>query len=165
MKQEPQKRDLRSHFEAILGHEIRYFEGATTSYRKGLWHGVDGHITSQTKDIEGDSRIVCGGSSLYTIGGQTTTRDDGKADFLLSEYYCPGPEVFPQLPLILVATAVSEQPVFVTTYNLLIEGDDGRMDFRIQLYAWEPGGAPAKGIFVSWLCQFPTPGDIILSKQ
>jgi hypothetical protein len=155
MEQELQKKDLRSHFEAILGHEIRDFEGATTRYRKGVWHGVDGQVTSQTLDMQGDSRIVCGEAFLIAVGGQATTRDDGKVDFLLSEFYCASVTARSQLPIILVATAVSEQPVFVTTYNRLIERDDRIMDFRIQIYAWEPGGAPAKGIFVNWLCQFP----------
>jgi len=91
----PQDRDLRKHFEAILGHEI------------------------------GDNYCVptpeAGGVSLH-----------------------------PTSPIILVATAQSQEPIFVTTRTLEVPGV-----VRIVIYMWEPGGAPAKGKLVKWICLFP----------
>jgi hypothetical protein len=159
MDNKPHERDLRSHFAAILGYEIEDIEDATStlSYRTGVWSKEleTGHVTSLEKSANGNTRTVCGESYLFSVGGQKRTGANGKADFLLSEYHCDTLQITPQLPIIFVATAVSELAVFVTTYNLLITPEGSFTDFRIRIYTWEPGGTPAKGITVNWLCQFP----------
>ena len=165
MEQKPQKRDLRNHFEAILGHEIADIEAGLIGlgYRTGLWSQEleTGHVTSKDIHTNGNSRTVCGESLLFSVGGQTTTDNSGKADFLLSEYHCGslgfGFGMTPQLPIIFVASAQSPDPVpvFVTTYAFGIVSNGAIEDFRVHIYTWEPNGAPAKGKSVNWLCQFP----------
>jgi hypothetical protein len=167
-----QKRDLRAHFEAILGRDLAGIGDGEIglSFRVGLWSQEleNGHVTSQEIDISGNARVSCGVLTLSSVAGQSTTGEDGKADFLLSEFTCEMPNIVPQLPIIFVATPYSQKPVFVTVNHALVVRDDSPQDFRIQLYTWEAGGAPAKKISVDWFCQFPfffNSGPIFSSEQ
>ena len=159
MEQKQQKRDLRNHFEAILGRELAEIGDGEIGlrFRVGLWSQEleNGHVTSQEIGTSGETRLSCGALTLFSVAGQLTTKDNGKADFLLSEFTCEMPNIVPQLPIFFVATPHSQQPVFVTVNHTLVVLDDSPRDFRIQLYTWEAGGAPAKKISVDWFCQFP----------
>ena len=159
MEAKMKKRDLRAHFEAILGHDLAEIGDGEIGlrYRVGLWSQEleTGNVSTREIGTSGDSRLSCGKLSLFSAAAQTTTGEDGKADFMLSEYICPPLGMVHQLPLIFVATPHEQQPVFVTVNHLLVVPDDAPRDFRIQLYTWEAGGAPAKKISVDWYCQFP----------
>lgn len=162
MEQKPQRRDLRSHFEAILGHEIGEIEDSVFELRerRAVWSEEfdNGHVTSREINTTGDSTKACASFAILSVGGLTTTDGEGKAEFLLSEYWCP-----PQLPvailftfpIIFVATAQSTAPVFVTTRTSEIFVNEAVADIRVKIFTWEPGGAPAKDKLVKWFCRLP----------
>jgi len=171
MNTKPQQRDLREHFEAILGPELKDLSDGEFVLRAStaLWsQDTNGHITSREIGTSGDSTKVCVDSRILSVGGLTFTGLDGKAEFLLSDYHCapndsPG-NIALNFPIILVATVQSQDPVFVTTRTseVYVTGTSTITDVRIEIYTWESGGVPAKGQLVKWICQCPFRGLDIL---
>jgi hypothetical protein len=163
MAQKTQQPDLKKHFEAILGREIvDLSEGEIIVLRElvGLYSTDQGEFSSREIGTTGFSTKACGQAGLFSIGGITITGVDGKAEFLLSDYHChhnPGASeaIPPAPPVIFVATAQSDKPVFVTTRTFI-----ANLDLRVEIYTWEPGGAPAGGQVVKWFCRFPI-GSVI----
>jgi hypothetical protein len=165
------KLDLKRHFEAILGREfvdlsdgeilLKDFTGLSSMEESDQ---VRSFYSQTSRDIgtTGDSTKTCAPAKLISVGGLTATDTDGKAEFLLSEHHCFN-QIAVKHPIIFVATAQSQDPVFVTTRTFevaTIENLKIPTDVRIEIYTWEPGGAPAKNKLVKWFCQFP--GEIIL---
>lgn len=156
------QRDLKRHFEAILGRDLVDLSDGEIMLREstGLSSFVQGQDTSREIGTTGVSSKACRERGLFSIGGLTVTGSDGKAEFLISEHHChravPGDLVVPEHPVIFVATAQSAEPVFVTSRTFLAKDADGLPDLRVEIYTWEPGGAPAGTRLVKWFCQFPT---------
>jgi hypothetical protein len=118
----PDEQELARHFEAILGREVPSEEVADLVFRVtvGLYTTENGFSTS---------RSFAGGlppikscaveQNMHTFGGLVTTRTDGKATFKLSDFHCSGSFV-PIAPIILVATAHTRFPVFVTSFTTVV---------------------------------------------
>ncbi len=147
--------DLRKHFEAIIGREFVDLSDGEILLRDstGLWSVEQGHETSREIGTTGSSTKACGSRGLFSVGGLTATGPDGKAEFFLSEHHCA--DIVPKHPLILVATAQSQDPVFVTTRAFEATNDNGFKDVRIEIYTWGPGGDPAGSRLIKWFCRFP----------
>jgi hypothetical protein len=164
MDKKPQERDLRRHFEAILGHELEdIFEGEIAlRERIAVWSEKydNGHITSREIGTTGQSTKACGNAGVFFIGGQTVTGSDGKVEFLLSDYHCffareTGSSNIATFPIIFVATPQSREPVFVTTRTTAVFKGGSFTDVKIEIYTWDHSGAPAKTKSVDWFCQLP----------
>src|SRR5688500_17359760 len=91
-KKKPPDRDLRRHFEAILGYEIEGLEVSVNALgdKIAVWSEESGqtHVTSREIGTTGDSTKACGDFRVLFVGGQTVTGGDGKAQFVLSDYHC-----------------------------------------------------------------------------
>lgn len=165
MDDKPQRRDLRKHFEAILGYEIGEIEDRVFALRSrtAIWSKEldSAHLTSREFGTTGDSTKACFKLPVLSISGLTLTGSDGKAEFLLSEYYClPAvgagePPESPTSPIIFVATAQSRDPVFVTTLVSEVSAPGVTTDVRVEIFTWKPNGSPAGSKLVKWFCQFP----------
>lgn len=149
------KLDLRKYFEAILGREFVDLSDGEVLLREstGLFSDDRGQEISREINSTGDSTKACGERRLLSVGGNTVTGTDGKAEFFLSDFHCNS--IVPKNPIILVATAQSQDPVFVTTRAFLIKREDGVKDVRIEIYTWEPTGTPAQFKLVKWFCRLP----------
>jgi hypothetical protein len=154
------KQNLKKHFEAILGRELADLSDGEILLREstGLFSYEEGQGTSREIGTEGDSTKACGKHLLLSIGGMTATGPNGKAEFFISDFHCFGGRdnsIAPRHPIILVATAQSPEPVFVTTRTFIATKNDGFRDVKVELYTWEPGGNPARSKLVKWFCRFP----------
>lgn len=149
-KQDPQKH-VEKHLEAILGHVP--IGSITLEEPVALYSTEEGKRRSDVYKVFQDRTIrlvkVCREASLLTIGGIALTGDDGATELLLSEFHCE--EMIELLdPVIVVATARTRSPVFVTAVAEVI---DGGSDVRIIANAWQAGGDPAARTQVAWLCR------------
>ena len=154
------KLDLRKYFEAILGREFVDLSDGEVLLREstGLFSDDGGQEISREINSTGASTKACGERSLLSVGGITVTGTDGKAEFFLSDFHCHSGRdnsIVPKNPIIFVATAQSQDPVFVTTRTFLINRDNGVKDVRIEIYTWEPNGDPAQSKLVKWFCRLP----------
>ena len=160
MTKNSDERDLRSQFAEILGQEIRDIEEGVVALRerKSVWleQYDNSYLMSREIGTTGTSTKACSDFPVICIGGLTAIGLHGKVEFLLSQYYCnpasAGGDIsyFPTSPIIFVATAQSKDPVIVTTRVYQVPND-----VRIEIYTWDPGGAPATDKLVKWICQFP----------
>jgi len=160
MKQKLQKKDLTKHFEAILGRPLGEFEAGVIKLREemAVWsfESDNGNIMSREIGTTGDSTKACSSSNLFSIGGLASTGENGKIEFLLSDYHCAG-VLSISFPIIFVATVQSQEPIFVTsrTFEVYSSGSGNISDVRVELYTWDSNGSPAGSKFVKWFCQFP----------
>lgn len=149
----PDKRDLKKHFEAILGHPVVGGFGDVITLREtvGLYSTEAGHVTSREIVFNGGSRKSCSPAPILSIGGLSFVGADGKAELLLSDFHC---ERFGyRHPVIVVATPQTASPVFVTAVPSIVNSGN---DVKIQLHTWAAGGAPAPNVLVTWLCRVQT---------
>ena len=143
--------ELAKHYEALLGREVGVEELAEIVFRVtvGLYTVEDGRRTSRS--IAGGLPPIksCDRAKIHTISGIATTRADGKIAFKLSDFHCS--VMAPVAPVILVATAHTRSPVFVTTFTTLTDG--ANPDVNIELFSWNQNGNPAGGVPVRWFCR------------
>jgi hypothetical protein len=144
------KRNLKEHFEAIRGQEIDV-ETEDVALREyiSLYSRADGWRTSREIGTTGESTKACGETVLFTVGGLTRTKANGKVEFLLSDFHCG--TIRAGHPIIFVASARQRSPAFVTTFAQLAAGGD----VKLEILAWDANGAPAANVGVSWFCQVP----------
>jgi hypothetical protein len=144
------QRDLKKHFEAILGRDLVHGSGGEVVLREtvGLHSRDEGAATSRDIVVTGSSTKRCAKTSLFLVGGLSFVGAAGTAELRLSDFHC-GQMGFLE-PVIVVATPRIASPVFVTAFPTII--DNGR-DIQIALHAWAAGGAPAPNLLVTWLCR------------
>lgn len=144
------QRDLKKHFEAILGRELVGGFGDEVALREtlGLYSIEEGNATSREIGVTGSSTKRCGKSSLLSIGGLSLVGVQGKAELRLGDFHCERLGFLH--PVIVVATSRTTSPVFVTAVPTII--DNGR-DVQIVLHTWAPDGSPAPNVLVTWLCR------------
>jgi hypothetical protein len=146
----PNKRDLKKHFEAIVGHDLAGGFGDVVTLREavGLYSTEQGNATSHELVFNGGFVKRCNPAPLLTVGGLSFVGASGEAVVLLSNFHCE--RVNFRQPVIVVATPRTASAVFVTAVPTII--DNGN-DVRIELHTWAAGGAPAPNILVTWYCR------------
>ena len=123
-------------------------------------------IASQSFDDPGIvtfERIFFPGKScqqmrLLDVAGNSSTGDDGKRVFLLSDFLCSTDNVF-AAPVNLVATPRSASPCSATTTLTLVPNPalpTSFSDVQITVFAWNPNGSPAPGVSIDWRCRLPS---------
>lgn len=140
------ERDLKKHFEAILGRELVGGFGDEVALREtlGLYTTEQGHATSRHIGVTGSATKHCGEMPLITVGGLTFVGADGKAELRLNDFHCEGGRFLQ--PVIVVATPHASSPVFVTAVPTIIDSGN---DVQIVLHTWSHDGAPAPNVLVA----------------
>ncbi|MBV8180642.1 MAG: hypothetical protein JO045_17950 [Mycobacterium sp.] len=115
----------------------------------------DGEVASQFF-ILGRWGKTCSSTRLLDVAGNSSTADDGKVVFLLSQFTCDTNNNY-SAPVDLVATPRSGKPCYTTTTLTLIGPSDPGFfnDVQITLFTWMPNGSPAPNISVDWRCRLP----------
>jgi hypothetical protein len=147
-------KDVKAHFEAILGWEIADDLDATIAIREtlGAYARESGPRVARDIGTTGASTKGCTGEGgMLDISGIAVTKADGTATFRLSDYHCVDLIAVEQ-PLNLVATARTGAPVFVTAQHSV---SSDRRDVEITLMAWNARGEPVPGVAVDWRCRLP----------
>lgn len=151
------QRNLKKHFEAILGRELEAPEPGDVVLRDRIasYTAAEGSITSREIGTTGDSTKACSAANLLDVSGVARTGEDGTAEFMLSDFFCEflgknRPSF--QFPVNFVATPRSLTPVFVTG---LARPTSGRKDVRIRVAAWAASGTPAPNTSLDWRCRVP----------
>ena len=120
-------------------------------------HSLDdtGEVTFQRIFFPGKS---CSQMRLLDVAGNSSTGDDGKRVFLLSDFLCTTNNVF-AAPVSLVATPRSTSPVYATTTLTLVPNPalpTSFSDVQITVFAWNPNGSPAPSVSIDWRCRLPS---------
>jgi hypothetical protein len=144
------KRDLKKHFQAIVGHELAGGFGDVLTLRQsvGLYSTEQGHVTSTELVFNGPPSTSCDTAPLLTVGGLSFVGAGGTSDVLLSNFHCERLSFLQ--PVIVVATPRTASPVFVTAIPTIINSG---ADVKIALHTWAAGGAPAPNVLVAWYCR------------
>jgi hypothetical protein len=120
-------------------------------------------IASSSVDDQGSvtfERIIfpgktCSQMQLLDVAGTSTTGDDGRRVFLLSDFLCSTVNSF-AAPVNLLATPRSTNPCYATTTLTLVPDPalpNAFKDVQITLFTWGSAGAPAPGVNVDWRCR------------
>ena len=117
-------------------------------------HSYDdtGEVTFQRIFYPGKS---CSQMRLLDVAGNSSTADDGKRVFLLSDFLCSTNNSF-AAPVNLVATPRSTSPCYTTTtLNLVPDPSQPNFftDVQITVFTWSPNGSPAPNVSVDWRCR------------
>ena len=149
--------DLKKHFEAILGREIKAPEEGDVVVRERIasWATDEGSTTSREIGTTGDSTKACVAADLLDVSGVAVTGEEGTTEFMLSEFFCDFSEdnvLSFQYPVNFVATPRSLTPVFVTARA---RPTTDRRDVSIEVATWEPKGSPAPSTYFGWRCRVP----------
>jgi hypothetical protein len=144
-----EERDLKKHFEAILGREIHGDSGGGISLTETVGLAVNDEGTRTTRDIvlNGTSTKRCSFARRLDVGGVAVTGPDGSVRFMLRDFHCEPGQIF--LPLFFVATPQSIRPVYLTSSRQLTED---RGDVLITVLAWDQTGIPAGTVVFDWRC-------------
>jgi hypothetical protein len=105
----------------------------------------------------------CSQMELLDVAGNSSTGDDGKRVFLLSDFLCSTDNSF-AAPVNLVATPRSASPCYATSSLTLVQKPaqpNVFNDVRITIFTWAPDGSPAPSVSVDWRCRL-VQFDIIL---
>ena len=147
------KQNLKKSFEAILGQELpidfageillRERTGAYTLVPKGM-------ITSREIGTTGKSTRRCYQWDIFDLSGASRTGNDGKIEFLLSDFFCE--EIEFDHPVNFLVTVRSNSPVFLTSLRSLT---DDRRDVKITVFSWNSSGESAANITFDWRCRVP----------
>jgi hypothetical protein len=99
----------------------------------------------------------CSNWQLLDVAANSSTADNGKRTFLLTDFVCDQNLFAP--PVNLVATPRSEKPCYTTTnINPVPSPTPGYYsDVQITVFTWSPDGSPAPNVSVDWRCRLPWP--------
>jgi hypothetical protein len=98
----------------------------------------------------------CTRSWLLDVSGSQITGDDGSVRFLLTDVLCEGTEIGELgLPIGVVATPLTNSPVWLTAGTTVIQLPDGSGNVEIRVFAWRPGGTPSPRTWFSWRVLVP----------
>jgi hypothetical protein len=150
---------IKEQLEAIVGHKIDASEQqlAKFSYPVGLFNGHWG--VSVSKRVFPFPGNICSLTYTCDIGGVSSTFDDGKRVFRLSDFICQWVWVRPVgfvEPVNVVATPRTDRPVFLTMTYAPVPPDPQVAyipDVQITVFAWGANGAPAPNVEFDWRCR------------
>lgn len=140
------------HFEAILGYELEAPDQGGVVLREpvAVYATVQGHVTSREIGATDASTRGCDTCNLLDISGTARMGEDGTTTFGLGQFVCGGRRWSFKHPVVVVATARGERPVFVTA-----QARPSGSDVIVEMAAWAPGGSSAPNARVSWHCRAP----------
>jgi len=87
------------------------------------------------------------------VSGFATTASSGQSVFRLSDFICPGGEVY-NYPINVIATPFSSKPFFLTVMHSLVNNGS---DVEIKVFAWDANGAAAPNVSFNWRCRVELP--------
>jgi hypothetical protein len=133
---------------------------------KITWGDVPGaevpHVTSRNPETNAEKS--CAYNTLLEISGSSVTDGTGKLEFRLSDVWCyegyaaAGRLAF-DFPIVCVATAQTDQPVFLTSLQRRVAappnppGIDN--DIQVEVFSWGPTGSPLANVVFDWHCRVP----------
>jgi hypothetical protein len=105
----------------------------------------------------------CDAREILDVSAFVRIPDTGHATLRINHFLCPADQptkrdVFYQEPAIIVATAESVTPIFVTLTHTFITGPGFTLqtDLQIDIFAWDSNGAPdTTSVLVNWRCRIP----------
>jgi hypothetical protein len=147
----PSQKDLRKHFEAIVGHKLvgQFADEILLRQNVGLHSAEQGSVVSAEIGGTGNPNRRCAQTSILVVSGLSVVDADGSSEIRMSQFLCG--QIAPASPVIFLATPQTSQPVFVTAEPAIIENGS---DVRVVLRTWGPDGAPAPNTLVAWTCRF-----------
>ena len=150
---------IKEQLEAIVGHKIDASEQqlAKFSYPIGLfslWYG----LAVSKRVFPFPSKICSFQRMVFDVGGVSSTLDDGKRVFLLSDFIC---DAYNRRfgcvePVNVVATPRAERPVFLTMTYAPVPPEPQVTyipDVQVTVFAWGANGAPAPNVEFDWRCR------------
>lgn len=149
-----EKRDIKKHFEAILGRQLDIDLDGEVVIRSPVGVNTfepDGSITSRDIGTTGASTKACGSARVLDVSGTARIGSDGTAKFVLSDFHCVEGSVYHH-PVNFVATPQSHSPVYLTSVQTLTSN---RRDVTITVHAWDMNGTPAPNASFDWRCCVP----------
>ena len=154
---EKNKRDLKKHFEAILGRDLGPEVSGEVALREQVasYTKAEGSTTSREIGTTGSARKFCAAADLLDVSGRARTGEDGTTEFMLIDFFCDfsGSDTLEfQYPVNFVATPLPQTPVFLTGGALLTSDRSG---VKIRVATWDPSGSPAPRTPFDWRCRVP----------
>ena len=127
-------------------------EAAVTAPRRftALVSREEAQHVSRILGTTGTESKRCDPVRILTVAGVVFMDDEGKANFLLSDFHCSVLQIID--PVVFVATPNTFNRVFLTVVPIPV--DDGN-DLRIRMAAFDSTGQPVPKIEVSWICRIP----------
>jgi hypothetical protein len=150
-----EQKDLKKHFEAILGRPFDLEDGGPVKLREDVGFRtfqLDGYITSREIGTTGEATKRCRSSFILDVRGSSITGNNGTVEFPLSDFVCLGEGLTFKHPINFVATPRSRSPIYLTCRHRIAEDE---FDVSIQVFAWNSSGAPASGVPFDWRCSLP----------
>ena len=124
--------------------------------RVSLWYPAATHSYSTDSYVTWRSPVEahkqCDASDLLDVTGFWATGSYGRATLLLSEFACLPRDISFALPINVVATPNSADPVFLTIQHSLINSS---ADVEIKVRTWDANGAAAPRVSFDWRCRVP----------
>ena len=164
-KQPAKTAEIKKQVETIVGHEIDPGVESLIKfyYPAGSYTGF-GQVLPQSvhacwRRIYPFPAKVCSvpEGGLFEATGASSTLADGRRMFQASDVVCSQGASFGfGEPINVVATPLSESPIFLTmTYSLIQQGPDPSFvpDVQMTAFTWNPDGSPAPNVMFDWRCR------------
>src|SRR5689334_15577543 len=141
----------KEHIEGILGEKISPEALTSTQFIRDVAVSTNtpGRTTQRFYLIPLPNR--CYDSDALDVSGFSQTGANGQAIFRLTSFLCRATQTF-ILPINVLATPISQQPVFLTVTHVLVNNGG---DVEITVFSWDANGAPAPEVAFDWRCRVP----------
>jgi hypothetical protein len=148
------ERDLKKHFEAIIGTKLEseFPDEIVLRERIAIYTEEKGKYTSRHIGTTGNATKACADTQFLDISGIARTGKDGTVKLMLSDFHCVSSRRRFEWPAIVVATPRGRSPVFVTAQA---SPTSDRKDVIIKIATWDASGSPAPYSF-NWMCRVPS---------
>jgi len=154
-EKQPDVQALRKQLEAASGKKLDISDDIIIQLRfpVSAYTFSDGEVLWKSIFFPGKN---CVESTLFDIGGSTSTDANGSVTFLLSNSYCEA--LYLSAPVNLEATVRGTSPAFLTMTTTLIsqQANSPYTDLSITVYSWDANGKPAPGVEFDWRCRLPS---------
>jgi len=152
-KQAPNAANIKEKLEERVGQTIKVL-----TYPVGFTEIFYGVI--KWKNVFPFPSEYCTAQTDIDVSGTSSTLDNGRRVFLLSDFVCTYVISLYQFgfvePINVIATPRASRPVFLTmAYSMVQQGPQlpARPDVQITVFAWDANGAPAPNVEFDWRCR------------
>jgi hypothetical protein len=162
----PEKPDIKKALETIVGSKLTDEDLQLFHFfqRVAAWDQTDlpgqGFVTAKHILI---NLKTCQPLPLLDVSGFSQTDSSGRVKLRLTDFICLD-RISMEMPINLIATPLSEQPVFLTVLNSLMMNPTNTfgIDVNFQVFTWDAKGAAAPNIRFNWRCRvgFQEPGPL-----
>jgi hypothetical protein len=104
----------------------------------------NGWLTTTRPLTAGAPPKSCSRTGALIVAGIGATLENGTVEFRVSDFHCAIQELEFVQPMILLATAVSERPVYMTTGSRALPHAS---DLQLRFFAWDVAGNPTRVSF------------------